>query len=107
MYRKSNFSRLLLFILLGFIIGGILGESLGLLFGELGELMNAGGYDNIVRNFFVAPFHFNIGLGNNVDPIYIDLYMIKFALGFGLKLNVVSIVGVVLALYIMKWSGER
>jgi hypothetical protein len=33
--------------------------------------------------------------------------MIKFALGFGLKLNVVSIVGVVLALYIMKWSGER
>ncbi len=56
MNRKSSFARLLLFIILGLLIGGILGESLGLLFGELGELMNAGGYDNIVRNFFVAPF---------------------------------------------------
>ena len=31
--------------------------------------------------------------------------MVKFALGLGLKINVVSIVGMVLAIYIMKWSG--
>ncbi|HHX16028.1 MAG TPA: DUF4321 domain-containing protein [Fibrobacter sp.] len=107
MVRKSNFPRLFLFIILGLLIGGILGESLGLLFGELGELMNAGGYDNIVRNFFVAPFNFNIGIGNNVDPVFIDLHLVKFSLGFGLKLNVVSIIGMIVAIYIMKWSGDR
>ena len=107
MNRKSSFARLLLFIILGLLIGGILGESLGLLFGELGELMNAGGYDNIVRNFFVAPLNFNFGIGDNVDPVFIDLYRVKFSFGFGLKLNVVSIIGMIVSLYIMKWSGER
>ncbi|NLG39551.1 MAG: DUF4321 domain-containing protein [Fibrobacter sp.] len=107
MNRKSSFARLLLFIILGLLIGGILGESLGLLFGELGELMNAGGYDNIVRNFFVAPLNLNFGIGHNVDPVFIDLYMVKFSFGFGLKLNVVSIIGMIVSLYIMKWSGER
>lgn len=68
--------------------------------------MNAGGYDNIVRNFFVASFDLNFGfLGDKADPVVIDLYMVKFALGLGLKINVVSIVGMVLAIYIMKWSG--
>ena len=107
MTHKSNFPRLVLFIVLGLIIGGILGECLGLLFGELGELMNAGGYDNIVRNFFVAAFNFNIGVGDGQAPVFIDLYMVKLALGFGLKFNVCSVVGMIVAIYIMKWSGER
>ncbi len=106
MTQRNSFARLLLFIVLGLIIGGVLGECLGLLFGELGELMNAGGYDNIVRNFFVASFDLNLGfLGNKANPVVIDLYMVKFALGLGLKINVVSIVGMVLSIYIMKWSG--
>ena len=71
-------------------------------------IQNAGGYDNIVRNFFVASFDLNLGfLGDKANPVVIDLYMVKFALGLGLKINVVSIVGMVLAIYIMKWSGER
>jgi hypothetical protein len=104
--NRNSLGRLILFIVLGLIIGGVLGECLGLLFGELGELMNAGGYDNIVRNFFVASFDLNLGfLGDKADPIVINLYMIKLALGFGLKINVVSIVGMIVAIYIMKWSG--
>jgi hypothetical protein len=106
MTNRNSLGRLVLFIVLGLIIGGVLGECLGLLFGELGELMNAGGYDNIVRNFFVASFDLNLGfLGDKADPIVINLYMIKLALGFGLKINVVSIVGMIVAIYIMKWSG--
>ena len=106
MTQRNSFARLLLFIVLGLIIGGVLGECLGLLFGELGELMNAGGYDNIVRNFFVASFDLNLGfLGDKANPVVIDLYMVKFAFGLGLKINVVSIAGMVLAICIMKWSG--
>ena len=54
----------------------------------------------------MASFDLNLGfLGDKANPVIIDLYMVKFALGLGLKINVVSIVGMVLAIYIMKWSG--
>lgn len=107
MNHKNTFARLVLFIVLGLIIGGILGECLGVLFGQLGLLMNAGGYNNVVHNFFVSSFNFNIGFGDTPDPVVLDLYLIKIALGFGIKLNVASIIGMVASIYIMKWSGER
>ena len=104
MAKKNSIGRLILFVVLGLLFGGILGECLGALLGALGEFMNAGGQDNIVKNFFIAAFNFNIGVD---EPIVLDLYMIKIVLGFGLKLNFVSIIGLVVALYIMKWSGDR
>ena len=107
MNRKNTFGRLLLFVVLGLIIGGILGECLGVLFGQLGELMNAGGYNNVVHNFFVSSFNFNIGFGDKPEPVVLDLYLLKLALGFGIKLNVVSVSGMIIGIYIMKWSGER
>ena len=108
MSHKNSFGRLLPFIVLGLLIGGVLGECLGALFGKLGELMNAGGYDNIVHNFFVKPFWaFSTGQGSEMQPFTLDLYMFKIAFGFQLKLNVMSLVGLVVGLYIMKWSGER
>ena len=107
MNRKNTFGRLLLFIALGLIIGGILGECLGVLFGQLGELLNAGGYNNVVHNFFVSSFNFNIGFGDKPEPVVLDLYLVKLALGFGIKLNVVSVIGMIIGIYIMKWSGER
>ena len=107
MNRKNTFGRLLLFVVLGLIIDGILGECLGVLFGQLGELMNAGGYNNVVHNFFVSSFNFNIGFGDKPEPVVLDLYLLKLALGFGIKLNVVSVIGMIIGIYIMKWSGER
>ena len=108
MTRNSSFGRLLLFVILGLIIGGVLGECFGFVFGKLGELMNAGGYNNIVHNFFVKHFWaFNTGDGNTMKPFLLDLYMIKISFGLALKLNVMSLVGLVVGLYIMKWSGER
>ena len=107
MNRKNTFGRLLLFVVLGLIIGGILGECLGVLFGQLGELMNAGGYNNVVHNFFVSSFNFNIGFGDKPEPVVLDGYLLKLALGFGIKLNVVSVIGMIIGIYIMKWSGER
>ena len=75
MNRNNTFGRLVLFIFLGLIIGGILGECLGMLFGQLGELMNAGGYNNVVHNFFVSAFNFNIGFVDRPEPVVLDLYL--------------------------------
>ena len=108
MSRNNSFGSLILFVVLGLIIGGVLGECFGFLFGKLGELMNAGGYNNIVHNFFVKPFWaLNTGSGSEMQPFVLDLYMIKISFGLALKLNVMSLVGLAAGLYIMKWSGER
>lgn len=104
---SNNIGRAVVFIALGLIFGGILGESLGWLFGYLGELMNAGGEDNVVRNFFVKAWELKIGYTDDGNPLLVDLYMLKFNLALTIRLNIVSIIGVVGALYMMKWSGSR
>ena len=107
MTHKNSLGRLLLFIFVGLILGGIMSEALGALFGELGVLLNAGGYDNSVHHIFTAAAEYSFGFPDNGRPIVIDLYLVKFALGFGFKVNLLSAVGMLIALYIMKWSGER
>jgi hypothetical protein len=105
--KSHGVGKAVIFIVLGLIFGGILGESLGWLLGHIGTLMNAGGEDNVVRNFFVRAWELKIGYMEDGSPLLIDLYMLKFNLGFTLRLNIVSIIGVVVALYMMKWSGNR
>jgi len=84
-----------------------LGESLGWLFGYIGTLMNAGGEDNVVRNFFIKAWELHVGYTDGGTPMLVDLYMLKFNLGFTIRLNIISIIGVIAALYMMKWSGNR
>ena len=103
----NSVGRVIVFILLGLIFGGILGESLGWLFGHIGMLTNAGGEDNIVRNFFVKAWELKLGYLDDGRPLLIDLYMIQLNLGLTFRLNIVGIIGVVVALYMMKWSGNR
>jgi hypothetical protein len=104
---NNNVGRIIVFILLGLIFGGILGESLGWFFGYMGTLMNAGGEENVVRNFFIKAWELKIGYEDSGDPLLVDLYMLRFNLAFTLRLNIVSLIGVVIALYMMKWSGNR
>jgi len=103
----NSIGRAVVFIILGLIFGGILGESLGWLFGHIGTMTNAGGEDNVVRNFFVKAWELKLGYTEENNPMLIDLYMLKFNLGFTIRLNIVSIIGVVASLYMMKWSGNR
>ena len=108
MTHKNSMARIVLFIFVGLILGGIMGEALGALFGELGVLLNAGGYDNSVHHIFTATWDPCIGFsGDTPQPVIIDLYLVKFALGIGFKFNLLSAAGMILAIYIMKWSGER
>jgi hypothetical protein len=109
MGTHTNYSvgRAIVFIMLGLIFGGILGESIGWFFGYIGEFMNAGGENNVVRNFFLKAWEFKLGYSDDGKPLYLDLYMLQFYLGFTFRLNIVSVIGVVVSLYIMKWSGNR
>lgn len=100
MEKHSGVARLIVFILLGLVIGGILGEALGAVLGQIG-VISGGGIDNPVHNFFVKSF--DVSFGINQSEI-IDLYLIKIRAGLGFKFNLCSILGLVTSLYIMKWS---
>lgn len=101
LHRSRSTGRLVVFIILGLVIGGVFGEVLGLVLGQIGVL-TGGEINNPIRNFFVAAVEYSIGIKEG--GVLIDLYMIKFRLGFGIKLNLCSLAGMALSLYIMKWS---
>ena len=100
MGNRSSTGRTILFVILGLIFGGILGESLGLLFETFGEM--AGSKNNPVFSFFMTPFTLDFGFDQGGYKL--DLYLIKINFGMGFKFNVVSILGVAASLYIEKWS---
>ena len=88
--RKITFRNLVLFIFLGAIIGSALGELIGLLIPE-----------GVVKEFFIRSA--TIGF----DPVTINLGFISFTLGFKFILNVIGVVGIAFAAYLLRWYQQR
>ena len=103
--NRISTSRVVIFAFLGLLIGGTLGESLGYILGKLGE-MSGMGYDNLIRSGFVKGLSFDFGF-NDPEGFKLDLYLVKIRFGFGMNLNLVSIIGLFVAMYIEKWSRGR
>jgi hypothetical protein len=63
------------------------------------------GDDNVVKTFFTHTIPFGIGgfdEGRPV-PVIVDLYAIRFQLGFQFRFSLMSIIGVFLSLYFFRW----
>ena len=103
--NRAPTGRFVAAIILGLVLGGILGEGLGFLFGWFGEMAGAG-WDNNLRNLAVSGFNLDLGYS---DPagVKLDLNMLKFRFGFGFKFNLMSVLGMGLALYVEKWSRSK
>jgi len=84
--RRIKFGVLILIIFLGILIGSAFGELIGLILP-----------DGVVKNFFL------ISVNTGISPTVIDLNLIKFTLGFTFKLNVIGIIGIAIATYMLKW----
>ena len=82
--RKSYWV-LLIFVLIGGLLGGVLGEIL--------RVMAPHGN---IQTIFAT--HFNPG----ISPFTIDLVLLKFTLGFEIKINLLSLVGMFLGIYLYK-----
>lgn len=106
MHRDNSIMKLIIFILIGLIFGGVLGEVFGVVLGQIG-VISGGGIDNPVRNFFVSSLEFGYGI-TQINGVYqsnvLDLYLLKIPLGIAIKLNLCSFLGLAGSLYIMKWS---
>ena len=77
---------MLTIIVLGVLIGGVIGEIIGLLMPE-----------GVIKEFFVRSVKAAVG------PVTLDLRAFSVTVGFGLNLNIVSVLGVCLVAYLFRW----
>lgn len=84
--RKRNIGFIIFIIIIGALIGSALGEIIAF-------IIPAG----VVKDFFLKAITASIG------PTTIDLILLKFTLGFAIKLNITGVLGVFIAAYILRW----
>ena len=86
MFRKTSVGWIIFAVILGALIGSAIGEVIGLLL--------PGG---VVKDFFLRAIDFGFG------PATLDLVLISVTLGFSMKLNIIGVIGIFLAAYILRW----
>ncbi len=86
MRRRLSIGWVLLAVILGAVMGSALGEVIGLVLPE-----------GVVKQFFLRAATFGI------NPTTINLVIITLTLGFTFKLNIIGIIGIILAAYIFRW----
>jgi len=88
--RKKSLALLILTLLLGAILGSALGELIALLLPT-----------GVVKQFFLR----SATIGFN--PMTLNLGLLEFTLGFKFVLNVVGIIGIAFAVYLLRWYYEN
>ncbi|NOX36833.1 MAG: DUF4321 domain-containing protein [Calditrichaeota bacterium] len=84
--RRKGLGLILVIIFLGAIIGSAMGEVLGLI------LPNG-----VVKEFFLRSASFSVG------PAVLNLIVFTVTLGFSMKINVIGVIGILIAAYILRW----
>lgn len=84
--RKKSLWYLFLVLFLGALIGSALGEVIGLVLPQ-----------GVVREFFLR------SVTGGVSPFTLNASLFTVTLGFTFKLNVIGIIGVAIAGYILRW----
>ncbi len=84
--RKKSFTFIVVVIFLGALIGSALGELVA-------YLIPAG----VVKDFFLKAAVAQIG------PATLNIVILTITLGFSFKLNVIGIIGIMIAAYLLKW----
>ncbi len=88
--RKRPLAILIVFLVLGAIIGSALGNLIALLLP-----------DGVVKQFFIRSA--SIGF----EPFTLNLGFLSFTLGFKFILNVIGIVGIAFAAYLLRWYQQN
>jgi hypothetical protein len=88
--KERNFWTLVLIVIVGILIGSYLGALIALI-----------PSNNVIKTFFTYNFiSFGIGFPH---PLFLDLSACKFQLGFQMKFNLFSVIGLFISLYFFRW----
>jgi hypothetical protein len=91
--KDKSLSALIVFIVIGIIIGAFLNGIVALLPGG----------PNVVKTFFTYTVPFGVGDFVNNKPLLIDLAAVKFQIGFQIKFSLMSLIGLIVSLYMFRW----
>lgn len=69
----------------------------GLLGGVLGEILRVFSPEGVIRDFFLMGF--NSGLN---PPFTLDLHLFTITLGFTVRINLLTLLGIILGIYVYK-----
>jgi hypothetical protein len=83
---RKSYLVLLIFVLIGGLLGGVLGEILRVMAPQ-----------GTIQSIFATNFTPGIN-----PPLTIDLVLLKLTLGFEIKINLLSLVGMFLGIYLYK-----
>jgi hypothetical protein len=86
-HRRRSLAVVALVLFLGIVVGTVVGEVVGLLLPK----------DKVIRKVFVNSTDFHLG------PLHIDLVVFSFTLGFSLRVNLMSALGVFVVSFLLKW----
>ena len=84
--RKKSLGLIILILVLGALIGSALGEIIGLVLPE-----------GVVKQFFIK------SVTGTAGPATLNVVVFSFTIGFSIKLNVIGVVGIIIAAYLVRW----
>lgn len=87
MPAKRRIGLVALVFFLGVVLGSVAGELIGLLLPE----------GSVIRDLFIKGREFHVG------PVFLDLIVFTFTVGFSLKVNLVSVLGIILVAFLLRW----
>ncbi|MCY3774218.1 MAG: DUF4321 domain-containing protein [Gemmatimonadetes bacterium] len=90
MTQYKGMGKLVLYILVGAILGSVVGELIALLFGYFMP-------GSMAEQFFLEAFTYTF------PPATLPLVIFSVTFGFTLKVNVISILGIGFATYYYRW----
>lgn len=91
---KRSIALIVLGLFTGAVIGGALGNLLGLLLPE-----------GVVKDFFLTSVSFDLGglVGKETGVIILDIKIITLKFGLAMNMNFTSIIGLTTAYYILRY----
>ena len=92
--KKRSIHIIILAIFLGAVFGGVIGNLFALILPE-----------SVVKDFFLTSITFDLGgfANNDLGVLIIDLKTLVFKLGLSMSFNFTSVVGIVVAYYILRY----
>jgi hypothetical protein len=86
--RRRSLALVALLLFLGIVVGTVLGEAFGLIMPE----------GKVIRDVFVNATEMHVG------PVHVDLVVLSFTLGFTLRVNLMSVIGIFAVLVFLRYA---